>query len=146
MSSAFQVSLPAVIDKSYSWVIQPSQLYSIDSISLFISFLKLLDGDCLYIYEGVSDAKSLIIQYCGTEIPYSNFNWIVANPGASLLLQVETDNTDVNISSALQFSYFSDGPNYHCGFPSNRVAILTASSMFFTDGSRSTENIPGDST
>ena len=45
-----------------------------------------------------------------------------------------------NYVGDFDLSYYSDGPNSHCGFNEN-PGVLTSHSMMFTDGSASTEQI-----
>jgi hypothetical protein len=145
MSSALGIRLPDrlstitqpkyVSSFEYSYLIQPQS--SSSAITLFFNSLNFPNcGDRLEIYDGkVIDANKLLGIFCSATTPYK---WLLAPSGLMLLRFIA--NADDSRNASFDLSYFSDGPNYHCGFTTN-PAILRATSMFITDGSQSSEAI-----
>jgi hypothetical protein len=120
---------------NYSYLIQPQS--SSSPVILFLNQLAFPDcGDRLEVYDGkTSDLTKLLGIFCSTTAPYK---WITATSGQMLIRFVA--NSDQSRNSTFDLAYYSDGPNYHCGFTTN-PATLHSSSMFITDGSQSSEPI-----
>lgn len=142
MSSALGIRLPDRVSSvtqtkyasgfEYSYLIHPQS--STSSIILFFNSLSFPNcGDRLEIYDGRSpDPNNLLGVFCGIT-PYK---WLYALSGQMLIRFIA--NSDNSRNASFDLSYYSDGPNYHCGFTTN-PAILTSSSMIITDGSHSSE-------
>lgn len=148
MSSALGITLPdkmsPVLDPSgrvlsrhrknfsYSFLIKP--MSAVGTLVVVFSHIFLSDcGDTLRIFDGESANDPLLGQFCGTDLP---FQWVHAASGKAFI-EFSSDG-DMDRNSSFELNYLADGPNYHCGFPTN-PAILTAPSMRITDGSHSTE-------
>eukprot|EP00602_Paraphysomonas_sp_CaronLab_P000436 CAMPEP_0185018228 /NCGR_PEP_ID=MMETSP1103-20130426/1020_1 /TAXON_ID=36769 /ORGANISM="Paraphysomonas bandaiensis, Strain Caron Lab Isolate" /LENGTH=1519 /DNA_ID=CAMNT_0027547967 /DNA_START=70 /DNA_END=4626 /DNA_ORIENTATION=- len=146
MSSAIGITLP---DRSplspstvhryrknfrYSFLLKP--MSAVGPLVIFFSKLSITDcGDILRIYDGEKETSPLLGTFCGTTVPVQ---WVTATSGVALI-QFQS-NSDSSRNGSFELSYYSDGPNYHCGFPTN-PAELTAPSMRFTDGSYSAETM-----
>ena len=142
MSSAIGVTLPDMVSGKYresfeySFLLQPLSI--VGSIYIIINNINITDcDDTIKIYDGVTNTAPLLSALCGTATP---FQWIEATSGTALL-EFSSD-ADKDRTGNFDFSFFADGPNYHCGFPTN-PAVLVAASMSVTDGSASSENIYG---
>ena len=143
MSSAIDIAPPGNGSKyadglTYTWLIAPIAMInyvpvSVGPITFAISGLSLPLGDSLTLYDSAvpSDA-SIIHVFSGNQLPLVWFK--ASSSKASMRFK---SNGDFK-SGTVKVSYFSDGPNYHCGFSRN-PATLTAASMTFTDGSYSDE-------
>jgi hypothetical protein len=143
MSSAIGVTLPDLVsgkyreNLTYSFLLQPQS--SSGNIYIIINQLNISDcDDSIKVYDGLSNSAPLLSTLCGDKVPVQ---WIQTTSGVALL-EFNTD-ADQQRTGNFDFSFFSDGPNYHCGFPTN-PAVLTSSSMIFTDGSSSTESLYGN--
>ena len=142
MSSAIGISLPDMetgkyrVSSSYSFLLKPLQ--STGSLYVVINVLNISDcDDSIRVYDGTSNTSPLLQTLCGSSAP---IKWIEATSG-SALLEFSSD-SDQERSGQFDFSFFSDGTNYHCGFPTN-PAVLISQSMTLTDGSSSTESLYG---
>jgi hypothetical protein len=145
MSSAIGIRLPDrlstitqpkyVASFEYSYLIQPQS--SSSPVMLFFNSLNFPNcGDRLEIYDGkVIDSSKLLGVFCSVTTPYQ---WLLAPSGQMLIRFIA--NADESRNASFDLSYYSDGPNYHCGFTTN-PAILRATSMLITDGSQSSEVI-----
>lgn len=144
MSSALEISLPNTETNEYhsnfhySWLLQPSPNKGKEIIIFFVDVSIADEDDILYIYDGDSSSSPLIGMYTGLVTP---FNWVFVKSGSAFLMFQSDD--DNYTTGNFQLSYYSDGPNYHCGFPTN-PAILQARSMLFSDGSGSEQRAYGN--
>lgn len=144
MSSAIGLKLPDRLSSitqpnyksgfDYSYLIQPQSTTS--PIVLFFNYLSFPDcGDKLEVYDGRGvDPGKLLGVFCSAT-PY---RWLYA-PSGQMLIRF-TANFDSSRNASFDLSYYSDGPNYHCGFTTN-PAIITSISRIITDGSHSSEPI-----
>lgn len=143
MSSAIDITPPGdgtVYTKgiTYTWLIQPA--YTVGPITFVFSSLALTGStDKVTIYDGSTTSGPVLFQQIGPGgAPYT---WIASSLTTATVVFQSAANTAQG--GNFKLSYFADGPNYHCGFPTN-PALLTATSMSFTDGSPSTGDIyPG---
>lgn len=140
MSTAIGVTLPDMVsgkyrqNLSYSFLLNP--LSATGTVYIIINNLNISDcDDSIKVYDGMTNTAPLLSTLCGDITP---LQWIPATSGAALL-EFNTD-SDQNRMGNFDFSFFSDGSNYHCGFPTN-PAVLVSSSMILTDGSSSTESL-----
>jgi hypothetical protein len=149
MSSAINIVPPGDGSKytkglNYTWNIAPASSSGV--ITFMFSSLDLTsDDDVLYIFNGITTNTSshgnLIAKFTGSDSGTSTPNkWYYSSlSSATLIFQSSSTSTS---SGNFKFSYYSDGPNYHCGFPTN-PATLTASSFTFSDGTSSTSQVSG---
>jgi len=140
MSSAISIVSPGdgvskyPSNMTYTWLIEPKTIIS-DYITLTFSKLHINDcNDKLTLYDGTTTAAPVLGTFCGDQPPSQ---WYKTS-GTGALLTFDTD--DVANDGYFELSYFSDGPNYHCGF-SRDIGTLTANSYTFTDGSSSTQTM-----
>lgn len=143
MSSAIGVTLPDMVTGmyresfEYSFLLQP--LATVGSLFIVINIINITDcDDSINIYDGITDTAPLLTILCGTKAPYQ---WIEATSGAALV-KFSSD-ADQYRTGNFDFTFFADGINYHCGFPTN-PAVLLSSSMRLTDGSSSSESLYGN--
>jgi hypothetical protein len=118
---------------NYIWSIQPQ--YTTGSITFVFSHLKLINAtDTLTIYDG-STQTTVLAQFTNTLTTPNK--WITTKSTSATVVFSSTNTIiDSNHNGNFKLSYFSDGPNYHCGFTTN-PASLSAQSMSLTDGSPS---------
>jgi hypothetical protein len=142
MSSAIGVTLPDMVTGRYresffySFLLQP--VSAVGSIFIIINHLNITDcDDSINVYDGVTNTAPLLQTLCGVHTPS---RWIEATSGTALL-EFRSD-SDQDRAGNFDFSFFSDGSNYHCGFPTN-PAVHVSSSMIVTDGSSSSESLYG---
>lgn len=140
MSSAISIVSPGdgltayPANMSYTWLIEPKSMLS-DYITFTFSKLHIVDcDDNLTLYDGTTTSAPVLGTFCGAEPPTQ---WYKTS-GTGALLTFETNGA--NNEGFFELAYFSDGPNYHCGF-SRELATLTANSYTFTDGSSSTQSM-----
>jgi hypothetical protein len=146
MSSAIDISPPgyacarAVSDCSfsgglkYSWAVSPSN--GRDSIYFIFSQLSLLSaGDELSIYDGDSPSGPVLRRWTGGNTPLESFpfHWIVTS-GPDAYVTINSNKSRLDSEGGFKFSFYSDGPNYHCGFSVN-PAVLSGPTHIITDGS-----------
>ncbi len=139
-SSALHIRIPGdgssyVAGLNYSWVVQPT---TSGVITFAFQDLNIPDcNDTLTIYDGTdADNDPVIGTFCGTNLPR---RWITSTASAVLMTFKANE---VNSLGGFEVAYFSDGQNYRCGMQSSlNPALMRASSMVLTDGSRSDENI-----
>lgn len=124
-----------------TWLINPLDA----NTNLYFSFSLLNLSSCDYsrgkyleLYDGPSLSSPLIGTYCGTDVPVS---WIKTS--SSVMLNYVSSGLPFDLTQDFDLSFYSDGPNSHCGFNVN-PAILKSKSMIFTDGSSSTDLIYND--
>jgi hypothetical protein len=127
-------------NSTYRWLISPD---AIGPITFVFNLLNISDcgngdsgGDSITLYNGNSEGDEVLATFCGTTLPRQ---WYTAS--ANEVLVVFESNGHDNLGT-FDLSFFSDGRNYHCGFPNGDTAAhLRHHSMHITDGSRSNENI-----
>lgn len=147
MSSAFDILPPGTglyytQGVNYTWSVQP--LYSTGGVTFVFSQLMLLNTtDVLTIYDGnLILPSNILAQYSNTlQTPHK---WVTTKSSSATVLFTSTSTSitsrtqkslgNANFAGNFKFSYFSNGPSYHCGFTVN-PAVLTASSMVISDGS-----------
>ena len=119
----------------YTYYIEPANLPS-GTITFAFGYLNLnCTNSNLLIIDGPSISDNVIGSYCGSTLPIS---WLQTSGNSAVLLFSPGDSSTGNFD----LSYWSDGPNYHCGFQNGPdPAILTATSMKITDGSSSAEDV-----
>lgn len=137
MSSAIDIVPPGsgevyTPNNTYVWYVSPSN--SKGPITFIFSNLSLSNpGDKLIIFDGPSLSSPILNTFTGSNTPNS---WFFSSTNVATMKF--TSNQDKHSIGNFKLSYFSDGPNYHCGFTTN-PALLTAPSMILTDGSTSTD-------
>lgn len=123
----------------YEWLIEPRAIINnatvvTGPITFAVGALSLPQGDSLTIYDGSSpNTASVLRVLTGDSIPST---WITST-GSVASMRFESASTSIR-RGVVRVSFFTDGPNYHCGFTRN-PALLTAISMTITDGSYSKE-------
>jgi len=119
---------------NFSWILNPSS--SVGPIYFALSFLNLTDCSKAYlnIHDGDSLSSPLLARLCGETagLASSTYKWIVTS-GPSAVLNFVSDASQNNHGN-FEISYYSDGPNSHCGFIVS-PGVMKAPSMVFTDGS-----------
>lgn len=95
-----------------TWVINPPS--SNGSIYFVFSSLSLPPGFTLSIYDGSIPRRTLLGAYTGSIFTP---NWIMtSSPLANLVLD---STSSISQKGNFELSYYSNGPNVHCGFPTN---------------------------
>ena len=130
---------------NYTYLIKPQSTNSDSIISLMFSSLSLThEGDSLVIHDGPSRNAPVLAKWSGQAVaqPFP-YQWINSS-GPEVMLNFVSQSGESGSPGyrfgGFKFSYFSDGPNYHCGFQTN-PAYLHAPSQIFTDGSSMSEQI-----
>jgi hypothetical protein len=122
----------------YIWRVEPART-AVTTHNITFVFSELNLTDCrafVNIYDGPYESSPLLGTFCGNAIPRQ---WYITTSHEALV--VFEASSDANNIGTFVLSYFTDGRNYHCGFPSNLVAALDHSSMHITDGSQSNEDL-----
>ena len=143
MASAIDISPPGTglsytQGNNYSWSVQPP--YITGTITFVFSLLQLMNStDVLTIYDGsILVPSNILARYSNILSP--PHSWVTTKSATATIvftsLKLKNPVSSLNFIGNFKLSYFSDGPNYHCGFTAN-PALLTASSMTITDGSPS---------
>ena len=145
MNSAVDISPPGdgsryLPGMKYTWLISPRAVINyadVDGgpISFSVGALNLPKGDSLIVYNSAtpSDQSKIIANLTGSVAPRNFFT--TSSNVASMVFRSSSSSSGIG---TVRISYFTDGPNYHCGFTRN-PAVLTSASMVFTDGSYSKE-------
>jgi hypothetical protein len=120
---------------NYTWLLQPNMSTGGVITFVFSELFLPYAGDELIIYDGMSINSPILERFNGIITPFEWFK--TSNPFATI--SFKSNNINPNFGN-FKLSYFTDGPNYHCGFTTN-PAIMNAKSMTFTDGSSSNEQI-----
>lgn len=124
-----------------TWIVAPSQ--SNGRIYFALSSLR-LSADCdrsyLEIFDGATVSSPLLGRFCGATLP-SAYAWLQTSSQTGLVHFVSDGST--NNDGNFDLAFYSDGPNFHCGFDVN-PARMTAPSMIFSDGSGSTNAMYGN--
>jgi cubilin len=159
MSSALDVTPPGdgtthSPGVRYIWYVSP--IGSTGPITFAVQLLRLLQpGSTLTILEGDAGntggdlggvaqsydigSRTVLATYSGDQIPDA---W-VRTSGTSATLIFQSNNTVAAPNENFKIAYYSDGPNYHCGFTTN-PASLDLQSFILTDGSSSVEKVYGN--
>ena len=95
-------------------------------------------GDELILYHGRSALDSRILGAWGSTTHSLPNTWY-RTQGDEALLVFRSRGISAG-SGSFKMSYFTQGPNYHCGYQTNPIT-LTAPSFTFSDGSGFTEAI-----
>jgi len=90
------------------------------------------------IYDGASTASPLLGTFCGDSLKSLSKKWITTSTAKATL--TFTSDASPNQSGNFKLSYYSNGPNSHCGFNIN-PGVMSSQSMVFTDGSSYSENM-----
>ena len=123
---------------NYTWHIKPVNLIS-PNITFAISELNLQSGDYLSLYDGPSTGATQIFHMTGTQVILQWYT--TSSSDVTLVLSSESSTSPSTYKSGnFKLSYVSDGPNYHCGFPTN-PGIMSTQSMKFSDGSPSSSQV-----
>ena len=141
MSSAIDITPPGnglsyTQGTNYSWSVQPP--YITGTITFVFSLLQLINNtDMITIYDGsILSPSNVLARYSNILVPPHLWVTTRTSTATVVLTSIKQKKTISNFQGNFRFSYFSDGPNYHCGFIAN-PASLTAASMTITDGSPS---------
>jgi len=90
------------------------------------------------IYDGATTASPLLGTYCGDSLESLSNKWITTSAAVATL--TFTSDATPNQMGNFKLSYYSNGPNSHCGFNVN-PGLQSSQSMVFTDGSAYAENM-----
>lgn len=154
MSSAIDIVPPGdgshyAPNFTFTWFINPSTVRPTSPITFVLGNLQLSGYDSLTIYnEPNMTSNSILATLSGNVLPNK---WFTTRGNSAILVfrsgggsSLNSGNGAINITAQkrgnFRLSYFSDGPNYHCGFSTN-PGVLTAPSMQITDGSSSVETM-----
>ena len=147
-SSALSLSLPPETttqlapNTSLQWIISPSSASGRIYIALtHLDLSASCDRSYLDIYDGADYSAPLLGRFCGSALPTS-YSWLQTSTRKAMVHFVSDSSNRPN-SGNFNLSYFSDGPNFHCGFAVN-PARMTAPSMVFSDGSGTLNPLYGD--
>eukprot|EP01038_Epipyxis_sp_PR26KG_P011323 gene11323-15187_t len=128
---------------SYTWYVQPTS-YNNKIIFSFSRFELWNPSDELIIYDGSNSESAVIGRFNGGDtLP---LDWFIASSATAMIVynsnidKTQPSTLKTKTTGTFQLAYFTDGPNYHCGFTTN-PGIITSASFTITDGSYSTENI-----
>ena len=145
-SSVVSLSLPLdsvntiLPGTSLRWNVQPAA--SNGKIYFAVVSLSLPPSQCnstfMALYDGIEETAPLLAKFCGDMVANSPYSWIQTS-GDSATMKFISD-TNETLNGNFEIAYYSDGPNYHCGFAVN-PATIAAPSMVFTDGSASSERL-----
>jgi hypothetical protein len=132
---AEQLILP---NTNLQWLLKPAN----STGSIYLSLIALnLSEDCETNYLDIFDGETtnstdhLMGRFCRGSVTRANYRWLQSTSSTALLHFV-SDHLSSS-SGNFDISYFSDGPNYHCGGFVVNPAHVRAPSMVFTDGSGS---------
>lgn len=129
----------------YSFLIKPLSIAAGGSISFIFSSIDLTStGDSLTIYDGVDYTAPVLARWEGQEAPHVfPFQWINST-GQVALVRFVSQNIGGKSGNfkygGFKFSYYSDGPNYHCGFSTN-PATLQSPNHVISDGSATVQSM-----
>lgn len=145
MSTALGLSIPG--DKqeypggvNYTWNIRPTNVSSIINFALTALYVP-STADELVLYEGRDIAESAVMGRWNSDTAALPSRWYQTT-GQEAVLVFRSQGAGAGASQVGNFkmSYYSDGPNFHCGYPTDPIE-LEAPSFTFTDGSSSAEQI-----
>ena len=124
-------------DFKYRYVVEPASIVD-GGITFVFSSMNLKDcDDHVTIYDGTVETPSAkIATFCGSDTPRT---WYTTTKNSSLVV-FETGDDDKN-NGTFEMSYFSNGPDYNCGFPSGKPAVLKHATMMLSDSSSDAEDI-----
>jgi hypothetical protein len=137
MSTAYDLFPPGseseyTSNSTYTWYISPTIS---GEITFVLSSINLPNGASLVIHDGTSTSDTVLATFSGNDVGNT---WYTTSSDVATLRFSSPHSADP--SSGFRMTYFSDGSNYHCGFPTN-PATLTSPSMRITDGSASADPV-----
>lgn len=123
----------------YSWYVHPQSISPTGSITFAFGALSFLTNNCslnrLDIFDGSTTNSPILGSFCGGLVPQ---RWFITTH-TSILMTFRSGNIS---KGNFELSYFSDGPNYHCGFQSGpNPARMLAPSFILTDGSPASDSL-----
>ena len=104
---------------NHTWLVQPS--YTIGPITFVFSSLELYGNDMITIYDG-STTNNVLYRRVGGGSGNTPTSWITSSLSTATVVFSSNINTVIPsgiVSGNFRLSYYADGPNYHCGFPTN---------------------------
>jgi hypothetical protein len=134
-------SIDAVINKNVSWDLAPIGLAVGEPIFIVITnFSSLVDckNSYLEIFDGTGASLTNVGRFCRNRVPSQ---WITLSNTEGMLNFVAPMNA--TLDDHFDLSYFSDATTAHCGM-ATVPAILRATSMFFSDGSKASDPMNRD--
>eukprot|EP00605_Chrysophyceae_sp_TOSAG23-4_P001677 GSChrysophyteH1.ASY1.ANO1.1843.1 assembled CDS len=142
MSSAIDVSLPGTQllfpkDWEYTYKIAPDNIDAGARLTFAVNRINLPNaGDSLFIYDGLDPSNDpLLVELSGRVPPLTWFQ----TTGSDATLVFRSNGDSLNWGD-INLNFFSDGPNYHCGFTRN-PAKLESPAMVLTDGSKGDDTL-----
>lgn len=119
---------------TYVWYISPNSASG--PLSFVFSSLNLSAYDSLVLRDGPDLTSRVLQRFSGRQTPHIWFR--TSSTQATLSF---TSAPAALAPGNFKLSYFSDGSNYHCGFPLSSTASLQAVTSTITDGSASTSSL-----
>ena len=125
MSSAIDLTPPGdgkgryTKGANHTWLVQPT--YTIGPITFVFSSLELYGNDIITIYDG-SNTNNVLYRRVGGGGGNTPTSWITSSLSTATVVFSSNINTVTPsgvVSGNFKLSYYADGPNYHCGFPTN---------------------------
>lgn len=124
---------------NYTWLIKPyANLKNVKSsapITIAFSEMNLVkdSSDTLVLYDGDVVSNNILVKYQGNT-PQGNIlptKWIISSSSSSsVLVRFQTDRKP-DKKGNFEFSYWTDGPNYHCTSACSTVLLLADQHKFF---------------
>ena len=136
MSSAIDLTPPGdgkgryTKGANHTWLVQPT--YTIGPITFVFSSLELYGNDMITIYDG-STTNSVLYRRTGGGAGNTPTSWITSTLSTATVVFSSSVNTATPpsiVSGNFKLSYYADGPNYHCGFPTNPGRYITPSAIY----------------
>jgi hypothetical protein len=122
-----------------TWLISPAA----SSGALYLALTSVSLPDCsrgrLDVYDGLTLSSKRLHSLCGENASIVPYKWLQMSLTRTAMLNFVSSSSETTQAN-FEVSFYSDGPNFHCGFAVN-PATVTAPSMVLTDGSSSTENM-----
>lgn len=130
---------------NYGYLIKPQSIATNARISFMFSSIDLKAvGDSLTIFDGIDTTAPILSRWVGSATPQALPNQWVNSTGQTAYVEFislpDSSNSGVFKYGGFKFSYYSDGPNYHCGFSVNPATVLLRSHVF-SDGSASAASV-----
>lgn len=147
MSTALGLSIPG--DKlaytggvNYTWNIRPTDITAGSVLNFALTALYVPSAsDELVLYEGRAIDEAAVLGRWGAVTTSLPTQWYqTSGQEAMLVFRSQGAGSGASQTGNFKMSYFTDGPNFHCGYPTDPIE-LEASSFTFTDGSSSVEQI-----
>lgn len=136
MSSAIDLTPPGdgkgryTKGANHTWLIQPT--YTIGPITFVFSSLELYGNDVITLYDG-SNTNNVLYRRVGGGGGNTPTSWIISSLSTATVVFSSSINTVTPsgvVSGNFKLSYYADGPNYHCGFPTNPGTDCHPSPLF----------------